>query len=71
MGPECDSGLAGWSRARPACRGPYPKALWGLPGGAMDLGESVGQAVVREVREETGLEVQPTGLVGIYSDPAT
>jgi len=43
--------------------------LWGLPGGAMDLGESVGQAVAREVREETGLEVQPTGLVGIYSDP--
>ncbi len=43
--------------------------LWGLPGGAMDLGESVSQAVVREVREETGLEVQPTGLVGIYSDP--
>src|SRR5919199_4691138 len=43
--------------------------LWGLPGGAMNLGESIGQAVVREVREETGLEVQPTGLVGIYSDP--
>jgi ADP-ribose pyrophosphatase YjhB (NUDIX family) len=43
--------------------------LWGLPGGAMDLGESIGQAVVREIREETGLEVQPTGLVGIYSDP--
>src|SRR5437868_14016311 len=35
----------------------------------MDLVESVGQALVREVREETGLEVQPTGLVGIYSDP--
>ena len=30
---------------------------------------SVGRAVVRAVREETGLEVQPTGLVGIYSDP--
>src|SRR5207237_237908 len=43
--------------------------LWGLPGGAMDLGESIGQAVVREVREETGLDVEPTGLVGIYSDP--
>ena len=35
----------------------------------MDLGESVGQAVIREVREETGLDVEPTGLVGIYSDP--
>jgi ADP-ribose pyrophosphatase YjhB (NUDIX family) len=43
--------------------------LWGLPGGAMSLGETVGQAVAREVREETGLEVEPTGLVGIYSDP--
>ena len=43
--------------------------LWGLPGGAMDIGESVGQAVVREVKEETGLDVEPTGVVGIYSDP--
>src|SRR2546427_10220106 len=43
--------------------------LWGLPGGGMDLGESIGQAVVRETKEETGLDVEPTGLVGIYSDP--
>lgn len=43
--------------------------LWGLPGGGMELGESVGQAVVRETKEETGLDVEPTGLVGIYSDP--
>jgi ADP-ribose pyrophosphatase YjhB (NUDIX family) len=43
--------------------------LWGLPGGAMELGESIGQAVVRETREETGLDVEPTRLVGIYSDP--
>jgi ADP-ribose pyrophosphatase YjhB (NUDIX family) len=43
--------------------------LWGLPGGAMNLGESIGQAVVREVKEETSLDVEPTGLVGIYSDP--
>ena len=43
--------------------------LWGLPGGAMDIGESIGQAVVREVKEETGLDVEPTGVVGIYSDP--
>jgi 8-oxo-dGTP pyrophosphatase MutT (NUDIX family) len=32
----------------------------GLPGGAMDVGESVGQAVVRASREETGFEVRPT-----------
>jgi len=43
--------------------------LWGLPGGAMNLGESIGQAVVREVKEETNLDVEPTGVVGIYSDP--
>jgi ADP-ribose pyrophosphatase YjhB (NUDIX family) len=43
--------------------------LWGLPGGAMNIGESIGQAVIREVFEETSLEVEPTGIVGIYSDP--
>jgi ADP-ribose pyrophosphatase YjhB (NUDIX family) len=43
--------------------------LWGLPGGAMNIGESIAQAVVREVLEETTLQVEPTGIVGIYSDP--
>ena len=43
--------------------------LWGLPGGAMNIGESIGQAVIREVFEETALQVEPTGIVGIYSDP--
>jgi 8-oxo-dGTP pyrophosphatase MutT (NUDIX family) len=42
---------------------------WALPGGTMDLGETLAQTVVREVREETGLDVEVTGLVGIYSDP--
>ena len=44
--------------------------LWGLPGGAVEIGESVSEAVVREVREETGLEVSPVRLVGVYSAPA-
>lgn len=35
----------------------------------MEIGESIGQTVVREVREETGLEVEPQRLVGVYSDP--
>ena len=43
--------------------------LWALPGGAQDIGESVVQAVQREVLEETGLAVEVTGLSGIYSDP--
>jgi ADP-ribose pyrophosphatase YjhB (NUDIX family) len=43
--------------------------LWALPGGGMDVGESMADAVVREVREETGVDVEVTGLVGIYSNP--
>jgi mutator protein MutT len=43
--------------------------LWALPGGAQDIGESIAETVVREVREETGIEVEVTGLVGIYSNP--
>jgi ADP-ribose pyrophosphatase YjhB (NUDIX family) len=43
--------------------------LWSLPGGAMELGETLGEAVVREVREETGMLVELTGVLGIYSDP--
>jgi ADP-ribose pyrophosphatase YjhB (NUDIX family) len=43
--------------------------LWALPGGAQDFGESVTDAVEREVREETGLEVEVISLSGIYSDP--
>jgi len=40
-----------------------------LPGGGMDLGESITQAAVREVKEETGVDVKITGLVGIYTNP--
>jgi 8-oxo-dGTP pyrophosphatase MutT (NUDIX family) len=45
--------------------------LWGLPGGRIDAGESAIEAAVREVLEETGLQVRVTGLVGVYSEPAT
>ncbi|MFG1776850.1 NUDIX hydrolase [Micromonospora sp. NPDC049048] len=43
--------------------------LWALPGGGHDIGESIADTVVREVREETGIEVEVTGLVGTYTNP--
>jgi 8-oxo-dGTP pyrophosphatase MutT (NUDIX family) len=43
---------------------------WGLPGGSVEIGESVASAVVREVLEETGLTVRPRRIIGVYSDPA-
>lgn len=42
---------------------------WGLPGGHVDVGESVERAAVREVLEETGIRTRVRRLVGIYSDP--
>ncbi|MDT0329200.1 NUDIX hydrolase [Nocardiopsis lambiniae] len=42
--------------------------LWSMPGGAMEMTESLPQAAVREVWEETGYEVEVTGLVGTYTD---
>jgi 8-oxo-dGTP pyrophosphatase MutT (NUDIX family) len=44
--------------------------LWALPGGGHDIGESIEQTAVREVKEETGLDVEVTRLVGIYTNPA-
>ena len=44
-----------------------PKKVWGLPGGLMDLGESLEETAKREVLEETGLEINNLKLVDIFS----
>ena len=46
-------------RARPPAHG-----LYTLPGGGVELGETLEQAVIREIREETALDIEPVGLVG-------
>ncbi|SED55382.1 ADP-ribose pyrophosphatase YjhB, NUDIX family [Amycolatopsis tolypomycina] len=43
--------------------------LYSIPGGQLELGETLAEAAVREVREETGIECQVTGVIGLYSDP--
>jgi len=43
--------------------------LYAIPGGAQEIGETISRTVVREVREETGILVEVTGFIGVYSDP--
>jgi ADP-ribose pyrophosphatase YjhB (NUDIX family) len=43
--------------------------LWALPGGGMEIDESLPGTAVREVKEETGYDIEITGLVGTYTDP--
>src|SRR2546421_5435545 len=43
--------------------------LWALPGGAQEFGEYISETAVRETKEEAGVDIEVTGIVGIYTNP--
>lgn len=43
--------------------------LWGIPSGHVEVGETVSEAAIREVKEETNLDISIIKLIGLYSDP--
>src|SRR5579864_7326427 len=45
---------------------PPLQAQWSIPGGVLEVGELIREAAIREAREETGLTVEPSDLLGVY-----
>ena len=48
----------------------YRTGLWNLPGGLIEFGQSIVEACTQETKEETGLEIETTGLVNVYYNSA-
>jgi ADP-ribose pyrophosphatase YjhB (NUDIX family) len=66
--PSCNALVCDGERFLLIQRGRPPfQGYWSLPGGGVELGETIAQALVREVREETGLAVEPGRFLG-YAD---
>lgn len=66
---QATAGIAAIERGRILLVKRADDGTWCLPGGRVELGESVEEGAVREFGEETGHEVEVTGLLGIYSRP--
>jgi 8-oxo-dGTP diphosphatase len=68
--PTVDAILQKGSKVLMVKRGKDPfKGMLALPGGFVNEGETVEEAMKREVTEETSLEVEPIDILGVYSDP--
>jgi ADP-ribose pyrophosphatase YjhB (NUDIX family) len=67
----CSATLFGDARRKILLTRRADNGRWCLPGGHFEPGENVAEACIREMREETGLEVRVLRLIGVYSSPNT